>query len=69
MLRTVRALRRPPALHVVVELEEIPVVRIVADSEADEIRLRRWLQRLSAQRAVADAVADALDELDQREAA
>jgi hypothetical protein len=42
----VRPRRDPPELHVIVRYEsDRPVVRLVADSHEDELRLRSWLAR------------------------
>lgn len=54
--------RRVPELHLVVALEELPVVRVVADSLEDELRLRRWLRSQAARRRLFDALLDGLDE-------
>ena len=55
--------RRPPEVHVVLGLEELPVVRVIAGSLEDEIRLRRWLANAVARRRLLDAVLDGLDEI------
>lgn len=52
-----------PALHVVVELEELPVVRLVVDSGEDEQRLRAWLDLAATRRRMLDAIDDELERL------
>jgi hypothetical protein len=53
-----------PRLIVVVELEELPIVRIDAETFEDEQRLRAWLENDAVQIRVLDTVADALDALE-----
>jgi hypothetical protein len=61
--------RQPPLLLVRLELEELPVVVIVATTAGDEARLRHWLTSSSTRRRLFECLADALDELAFREAA
>lgn len=56
-----------PALHLIAELEEMPVVRLEADHLETENRLLVWLDSPAVQRSLIAALRDALDEL--REAA
>jgi hypothetical protein len=53
--------KSPPRLELVVELEELVVTRVVADSAEDESRLRAWLERQTVRRRIVDAVLDALE--------
>lgn len=46
---------RPPHLTIELALEERPRVRLVADHEGDELRLRIWLQSQPALRDLVDA--------------
>jgi len=55
--------RRPPALQFVVELEELPAWRVIADCHEDELRLRRWLRNPAVRRRFLDALLDGLDDL------
>jgi hypothetical protein len=55
--------RRAPELHLAVALEELPVIRLVAETHEDEVRLRRWLARPAARRRLFDALLDGLNEL------
>jgi hypothetical protein len=55
--------RRTPRLVIVVELEELPVVRIDADSAEDQARIVEWGSRSNTARRLGEAVADVLDEL------
>jgi hypothetical protein len=57
--------RYAPRLVVDATLEELPLVRIEADSFEDELRLRSWLRRTSVRRRLLDV----LDDLLEREAA
>jgi len=54
--------RRPPALLVEWELEELPRVAVRADSHEDELRLRHLLVRPSTTQYLLDAILDALGE-------
>jgi len=49
-----------PQLLIRVELEQSPVVMLVADSEADELRLRRFLENARPQ--VDDLISQWLEE-------
>lgn len=60
--------RRPPLLLVVVELEELPVVRLFCDTLEDEARLRGWLAGSAARRRLMYAVEDAINDLMQEAA-
>jgi hypothetical protein len=53
-----------PRLELVLELEELPHVRLFAETHEDELRLRRWLSHPASRQRLRDAVADALDELE-----
>jgi len=53
-----------PALHVVLELEQPGRITLVCESYEDELRLRAWLARSSAFRALPEIVARLLDDLD-----
>ena len=55
--------RRAPGLHLEVALEELPVIRLVAESLEDEVRLRRWLASPAARRRLFNAMLDGLNEL------
>jgi hypothetical protein len=44
-------------------LEDLPTVRLVAETLEDEIRLRRWLRSTAAKRRLFDALLDGLDDL------
>lgn len=55
--------RRAPELQLAIALEELPVIRLVADTYEDEVRLRRWLASPAARRRLLDAMLDGLDEL------
>jgi len=58
-----RGARRPPELHLTMGLEDLPTVRLVAETLEDEIRLRRWLRSTAAKRRLFDALLDGLDDL------
>jgi hypothetical protein len=53
---------RPPQLVVIVELEELPQLRIVADTFEDEMRLRHWLAQHATRRRLQEALLDALEQ-------
>jgi hypothetical protein len=55
--------RRPIRSRLVVELEleEFPVVRLVADSDQDAARLTRWLERPLVRIRLVEAIHDAID--------
>jgi hypothetical protein len=53
--------RTPPRLEIVVELEELPRLRLVADTFEDEQRLRGWLAHGATRNRLRDAVLDALE--------
>jgi hypothetical protein len=55
-------LRLRPQLEIYLELEEIPRLRLIADSAEDEARLISWLGRPATRRRIADAIADAIGE-------
>jgi hypothetical protein len=58
-----------PALHILVEVEELPRFRLVCGSYEDERRLRLWLAHPATRRALVDAILDELDRLAFQEAA
>jgi hypothetical protein len=49
-----------PALHLLVTLEDEPVVRLTADSVENEERLRLWLEHPAVQERLTDALIEAL---------
>jgi len=57
--------KRPPALVLRLEFEGGPSVVLEAASYEDELRLRAWLRRAMAVRALVAVVEDALDALEQ----
>jgi hypothetical protein len=56
-------LRRPPALEVVFEFEELPTLRVVAGSRDDEARLLAWVAQPAVQARLRDAVLDGFDRI------
>jgi hypothetical protein len=52
----------PPQLVIVVELEELPRLRLVANSYEDEWRLRSWLACRATRRGLVDALLDAFED-------
>jgi hypothetical protein len=58
--------RLPPRIDVRLELEELPVVHVTADSESDEARLREWLTLASVRRRLHEQLDDAIDSFLQR---
>lgn len=61
-----------PALHVVIELEEDPLLFVAAANLEDELRLRAWLRRssiLPALPGLAHQLLDLLDSVDEGRAA
>jgi hypothetical protein len=55
--------RRAPALHLAIAFEELPIIRLVADTYEDEVRMRRWLASPAVRRRLFDAMLDGLDDL------
>lgn len=58
-------MRAAPILVVRVELEAIPVAIVHAGSLEDEQRLRAWLASPATRMRILDAIADALDDLEE----
>jgi hypothetical protein len=57
--------RNPPALHIVLRLEQPAELVLAAETLEDEVRLRSWLRRSRALQALPAAVERLLDELDR----
>jgi hypothetical protein len=57
-----------PALRIVLELEQLPELRLLADSAEDELRLRAWLRRSDVLRRLPELLERLLDDLDDPEA-
>lgn len=53
----------PSAVHVLLELEELPAVRVAADSLEDELRLAACLEQPSVRERLAAALLDMLDDI------
>lgn len=61
------ACRRPPALHVVIPLEQPGKILFDAETFEDELRLRSWLRRSSAFEALPGILTRLLDDLDEHD--
>jgi hypothetical protein len=59
--------RAAPALVLVLPLEQSAGMRLDACTREDELRLRAWLRRTGALRALPRIVTRALDELDEQD--
>jgi hypothetical protein len=58
----------PPTLWLVVHIHELPIVRVTASTPDEVRRIQEYALLPSTRRAIADAIFDAFEELEQLEA-